>query len=159
MADFTILDVFDNDCHMVVKVQHLHDDDAPWHIEYYYFQGREGLKHKRVTDAEGFILMDDGAVAPKRDRPIRQVGEPATLHNQEQYLPSGRDWARHPEPHLDVESILNVIRNQHTARSVDTETIQRQRDDVLIPMKHNEQDTQGYVILVNHFQSLIGRTE
>lgn len=146
MPDFEILDVFDRDCHLVVKVQHLLDGSS-WHIEHYLFQGREGVRHKRRTNAAGKLLMDDGQVAPEIDDPIRE-GEKL------QVLSEGRDWATLSEPHLTEQSILEVIARNHQARVVSGWV----GDDVLVSgLQESDEDAAGCPVLVAAFTSLIGR--
>ena len=148
MPDFRILDVLDHDCHLAVKVQHLHDDGSSWYVEHYLFQGREGLKHKRSTNAAGRLLMDNDEEAPEGDSPEKLPEEAAGPHNQAQFLPEGREWKRNSEPHLHEESILNAIRQHHIICSEPDAPVQQ--DDV---------DRQGCEALAAYFQYLRGYQE
>ena len=105
MALFTILSVQDRDGALLIGVQHFSPDGSPWFIEEYQFQGREGDKHKRASNADGELLLDgSGAVAPKtEDEDGREY----------QYLPAGAAWRYQSVPHLVDESILDVIRTVH----------------------------------------------
>jgi len=101
--DFKIIAVYEQDCHLVLRVEH-YLDSLPWYKDDYIWQGREGLKRKRKTNANGSLLMDNGRVAPLRD--------------EEPYLPAGRNWARYGMPHMDDGSILETIKVAHR-RSVE----------------------------------------
>ena len=147
--DFKIVDVFVTDGQLVVKAEHYQAGGALWFVEHYIWQGREGLKQKRATNALGQLLLDDGTVAPATpdpDRPGRRIA----------FLPAGRDWLRQPAPHMDDSSILNQIRSTHRQRVASgwPTTIDR-----LPSFKPTLADGLGVETLRLKFQSLIGRQE
>ena len=145
--DFRIVDVFIQGGHLVVKAEHFKPDGSPWFTEHYLFQGREGLKHKRATNALlGQPLLDDGSVAPtelKRDND-RQVP----------VLPPGRRWARRPEPHLAEDSVLHTIRLIHRQRAAAQapNTVDR-----LVTPPPTQADNDGCGALLTQFAGLKGR--
>lgn len=139
---FAILQVVDIRCQLVVRVQHFNPDGSDWFREAYTWQGREGLKCKRMTNPDGLILMDDGEPAPTR----------VVAGQVEQYLPADRTWARYSAPHMDDSSILDIIRTVHgqgRAQGYDG-----WNDD--IQFNPNTQDEDGCSVLVAKFDSLIG---
>lgn len=147
MPDFRILDVFQQDHHLIVRAEHFNPDGSFWFLENYIWQGREGLKRKRKTDAQGRILMDDGKPAPLTDHP--------DVEERRQFLPLGRDWARHDTPHMDEGSILTTIRSIHEQRLVSgwpQGTI-----DTLALLMGNSQDEVGCPDLIGKFAALAGR--
>lgn len=144
--DFKVLDVFVQGGHLVVKAQHFKLDGTAWFTEHYLFQGREGLKHKRATNGLGQPLLDDGTVAPtelKRDN-----------NRQVPVLPTGRQWARRPEPHLAEDSILHTIRLIHRQRTAlnSPNTV----DSLVVPPA-TKADNDGCAALLTKFQGLNGR--
>lgn len=148
---FRIVNVFISDCHLVAQVEHYNFDDTVWHVEHYTFQGREGLKHKRVTNVSGEILMDNDEVAPMRRNVI--IGD-----SQVPYLPEGRDWKRHSVPHMDDESILEAIRDTHKQRLV-SGWPQNHVDSLAGREQAAQEDIDGCGILLTTFQGLIGYSE
>ena len=143
---FQILDVFPHSNHLVVKVQHLHPGGEDWFIEHYVFQGREGLKRKRMVNAEGQLLMDNGNIAPKRGIPDRPG-------KSEQFLPSGHDWARNPPPYMDETSVLQIIQSTHAERTISG----WEGDDILSELSWHQEDEDGAGILIAKLSYLKGR--
>lgn len=149
MPDFKIVGVSQVSHCLVVRVEHYHPDGSLWFIENYRFQGREGLKHKRDTDAEGFILMDDGNRAPLRAVP----NLPSTMA---EYLPAERGWARKTETHMDENSILDTIRSIHAQRLV-SGWPQGAVDVLSQSTSAIQRDVDGCSALMARFTALIGR--
>jgi hypothetical protein len=156
MADFKILGVYDQDCHLVVRVEHHHADGSFWFIENYVHDGREGIRQKRKVNGAGLLLMDDGNVAPlvNPDPPTRKAGK-VRMEDTAQYLPEGRTWDYHPAPWMDENSVLSVIRDIHGQRLV-TGFPQGQVDSAE-RMSHTDEDERGCEALVNKFLYLVGR--
>jgi hypothetical protein len=161
MAAITIKDVSLLDCRLVVQVEFHHADDTFWHIENFAFQGREGLKHKRMTNGLGEILMDNGEVAPSRV--VVQSDDPDDVDGLKtqrmQYLPEGRSWARHTTCHMDENSILDQVRDTYQQRLISgwaqghVDTISR------IPTGNIKQaDHDGCDVLLTKFAYLKGQT-
>ncbi len=144
---FKILDVFLQDCYLIVRAEHYHPDGLVWFTEYYRWQGREGLKQKKATVA-GLFLMDNGLPAPFS---IQNNGL-----SLQQYLPVGRSWKRLPPPRLDKESILDVIRGIHTKRLAEGWP---GGEDTLSPSPYQPADTTGSKILLTKFVGLKGTQE
>jgi hypothetical protein len=149
--DFKIVDVFTQDGQLVVRAEHYHPTDAAsvWFVEHYTWQGREGLKQKRATNALGQLLLDDGTVAPVEVQP----GPPDKLVP---FLPAGRDWLRQPAPHMVDDTILATIRSVHRQRRASgwpTTT------DRLPSFKFSPADALSVETLRLKFQGLIGRQE
>ena len=144
--DFKIVNVFEQDCHLVAQVEHYHPDGSFWHLEHYRWQGREGLKHGRQMNARGQLLMDNGEVAP-----LKMVGR-----LEQAYLPVGRAWARESTPYLNEECILQTIRSVHADRLVSgwpqgsVDILGRTRPDKL------QEDWDGCAQLVTKFAYLKG---
>jgi len=157
MPDFKILDVFAKDGHMVVLVEHYQSDDSFWFTENYTWPGVGGTQFKRVTNADGDILMDDGNPAPWEQRYPDQVVEsgarPAELV---QNLTAGRTWLRETTPRLDNDSVLGTIRSAHNRR---TETGWPVGTDVAPSFVLIEDNAAGCTALINKFASLKGHTE
>ncbi len=124
---------------MVVQAEHYRSDGTGWFTENYVFQGREGLKQKRKTNAQGRLLMDDATVAP---------GAP------KQFLPPGREWARHPAPHMAEESIIGTITSIHKQRLV---TGWPTGVDVISSKTFTNRDAAGVSALLAKFGHLAGR--
>ena len=148
---FEILDVFQQDSQLVVKVRHHNPDGSAWFVEHYTWQGREGLKRKRATNALGQLLLDDGTVAPTE---VVRRGPPDKVSA---FLPAGRTWLLRPGPHMDESSILSIIRSVHQQRRI-TGWPQGKVDNLPV-FKHNTSDNNGVEILRTKFQGLIGRQE
>ena len=148
--DFKIVDVFTQDGQLVVKAEHYHPSGVLWFVEHYTWQGREGLKQKRATNALGQLLLDDGTVAPSTTHP----GPPAEVIYS---LPAGRTWLLRPGPHMDRSSIVKTIRKIHKQRLV-SGWPQGQMDP-MCRFKFNGDDTTGCTGLRSHFQTLIGYQE
>lgn len=154
MPDFTILAVATRDGHLVVDVEHFDVVGAHWFYEDYVFQGREGLKRKRTTNAMGELLMDDGRVAPTRLDP----DDPAGLTSG-QYLPVGRTWQLQSTPWMGDESILTTIRSIHAQRLVSKFP---GKDNRLTPnskLKPSGDDTGGVGQLLTKFSRLVDYSE
>lgn len=149
MADFKIVDVFTQDGQLIVKAEHYHATGSLWFVENYTWQGREGLKQKRATNALGQLLLSDNSVAPSR---IVRPGLPDVL---EQYLPTGAQWKYRPGPHMDEASILSVIASIHQQRLA--AGWPQGQVDVLRRFKPTQEDEGGIVGLTLGFQSLKGR--
>ena len=151
MIDFKIIDIFEHYFCLIVLAEHYHADGGFWFRENYRWLGSEGLIQKRATDSEGRPLLDNGELAPTR---------PADNHRPEEvaYLPSGRDWARLPAPHVDEGSILDTIRSIHAQRLV-TGFPQGTIDRVsAIPdSKITQRDRDGCPVLIAKFAYLKGR--
>ena len=146
--DFKIIDVHNQDSHLAVCVEHYNVDGTLWFTENYTWQGREGLKQKRATNADGDILLTDGTVAPYLA--TNDVGI------AEQYLPEGKSWQLRPAPHMDDESILTTIRATHKDRLVSGWP---STTDTLSPCSCTNEDVDGCDTLVSKFTSLIGCEE
>lgn len=146
--DFQLIDITNVQSHLVVTAEHYHPDGSFWFRENYVWQGREGLKRKRKTDAEGRILMDDGQRAPLR------LGIDDELVP---YLPSGRTWARLPAPHMDEESILTTMRSIHQQRLI-SGWPQGRIDKIsrISESKIRQEDRDGCPILIAKFAALKG---
>ena len=145
-----VTDVFQQDCHLIVRAEHYHPDGTFWFLENYRWQGREGLKRKRVTNTAGRLLMDNGKVAPLRI----EDGDSTPVA----YLPKGREWARRSTPHMDEDSILDTIRSIHRQRLTSgwpqgtVDLVSR-----ISPDKIRQQDRDGCPQLINKFAYLVGR--
>ena len=151
--DFRIVDVFELDCHLIVKVEHYNADDSFWHVENYRWQGREGLAQKRRrSEITGNLMMDNG-----EDAPIRAAADGDPEHA---YLPEGRTWARLPAPYMDDESILSQIRETHAARLVSgwpqgsVDVVGRIPDERIAQI-----DRDGCATIFARFESLKERSE
>jgi len=145
---FKIVNIFQQDAHLVVQVEHYNPDGTFWFLEHYRWQGREGLKRKRATNAQGEILLEDGSVAPYSDPP----GE------LEQYLPEGAKWQYLPGPHLDESNILGTIQTIHQRRLASGWP--QGRVDILArtaPHKLRQEDHDGSPQLLSKFDSLKDR--
>ena len=153
MADFKILDVFEQNWHMVVLAEHYQPDDSFWFTEYYTFPGVEGVKRKRTTNSDGECIMDNGEVAPTHKITSDRPDKPGI---SVQYLPESRDWAREPAPHLNAESILSIIRSVHARRTKSGWAVQT---DSLPPLPVNAVNEAGITVLINTFDSLKEYTE
>ena len=152
MPDFKILDVFEKDCNMVVLVEHYQSDDSFWFTEYYIWQGVQGTKFKRVTNAEGDVLMDDGNPAPWSQRNPDEVIKPGAIPAElVQTLPPDREWLRETTPWMDNESILGTIRSTHNRR---TETGWPVQHDELPSFQLTERNAEGCTALINKFAAL-----
>ena len=149
MPDGQIVAMGTLDGHLVVVVDHFHPGGSFWFREDYTWEGREGLKHKRMTDRQGRILMDNDQPAPYRAREDPGRTPP-------QYLPAGRDWKRHTHPHMDDDSILDVIRSIHRQRLLSGWT---RVDRPLQPgqLRCKQEDRDGCNHLVTRFQHLLGQ--
>jgi len=151
--DYRIVDVFINDFRLCVKADHYHPDGSFWFTEHYTFLGREGLKQKQATDAQGNVLMDDGTPAPTR------AGGRVPINASERipYLPSGRSWKYRPGPHMSDNSILEAISSIHKQRLVTGWP--QGKVDSLKPRRASsmtQADRDGCAILNVAFQHLIG---
>lgn len=107
---FRIVDVRAEYGQMVVEVQHFLPDGGHAYFELYTFQGRENTKHPKVVNADGFVLLKTGEIAPFR----------ATRFGLRQYEPEGREFARESFPHLEDDSLLRVIQKIHGLRDPET---------------------------------------
>jgi hypothetical protein len=145
--DFKIINVHNQDSHLAVYVEHYHVDGTLWFTENYTWQGREGLKQKRATDADGRILLTDGTVAPYLTNDCEIA---------EQYLPEGKSWELLPGPRMDDESILTTIRAIHRDRLVSGWP---STTDTLRPCVCTNKDVDGCDALVSKFTPLVGREE
>jgi hypothetical protein len=148
--DFKIVDVFTQDGQLVAKAEHYHPSGALWFVEHYTWQGREGLKQKRATNALGQLLLDDGTVAPSTTRP----GPPVEVIYS---LPAGRSWLRQPAPHMVNDSILATIRSIHQQRLASGWP--QGKVDQLPGFKPDSTDESGAETLRLKFQILIGHQE
>ena len=152
MPDFKILDVFEQQCHLIVLAEHYQPDESFWFTEYYVWQGREGTHFKRVTNADGDMLMDDGNPAPWGQSNLDEVAIPGAIPPiQKQRLTPGRTWLRETTPSMDNDSILDTIRSTHSRR---TETGWPVQTDTLPSFNMTEKDAEGCVALINKFASL-----
>lgn len=140
---FKILDVFQDDGHLVVRVQHF-QNDLPWFKEDYVWQGREGLKRKRMTNAKGEILLGDQTVAPFDE-------------DGHQFLPPGAKWRYRAAPHMDENSILSVIRSIHAERLFAGTPYTDGTSTTNRPSSND--DRSGVGKLIAKFAGLKGRTE
>ena len=147
--DFKIVDVFAHYGQVVFAVEHYNPDGSFWHLEHYTFQGREFFLHKRVTDAAGKFLLDDGTVAPER------IVRPGPPEIREQYLPDGRAWRYHTAPQRPPESVLNIITAEHQKRRLTG--WQQGNVNTLSSFRPARADQDGCAGLVAHFQGLKGR--
>jgi hypothetical protein len=158
-ADFRIVDIWSQDGQMVLEVEMFHPDGTFWHFENFIFQGREGLKRPRVTNAQGEALMDNGVPAPWNNphnpNPITSE-EILTENNRMQYLPPGRHWKRSWSFFLDESSILLVIQSVYEERLI-TNWVDGQSRLIEPPMEGNLLDKFGVTELVNHFTYLKDR--
>ena len=154
MADFKILDIFAQDGQLVARVAHYHPaaPAAVWFVEHYTWQGCEGLKRKRATNALGQLLQDDDSVAPTR---LKQSERPERLDNVEQFLAAGRTWKLRPGPHMVEDSILIRIRGIHKERLLSGWP--HGQADVLGRCRGSPDDTLGAPALLAHFRYMIGR--
>lgn len=148
--DFMIVDVFTQDGQLVVKAEHYHPTGALWFVEHYTWQGREGLKQKRATNALGQPLLDDGTVAPSTTNP----GPPVQVIY---WLPDGRSWLRLPAPHMVNHSILTTIRSIHRQRL--TSGWPQGKIDRLPAFKFSPEDEAGCPVLLTKFRLLVGQQE
>ncbi len=142
--DFRIIAVSEHDGHLLVEVEHFHPDGSFWYFENYIWQGREGTRKPRLLDAQGFVQLEGGGVAPW------QIG---TNDELVQYLPDGREWFRSSSPHLDNNSILGVIQQVHAART-DTGWVRGQSRLSEPPLQPRAEDETGIGILLSKFQAL-----
>lgn len=149
MASFKILDIFARDGQLVVKVEHYNPDNTVWFMEHYIWQGREGLKQKRATNALGQPLMDNGLMAPST---VLQGSPDLVIY----LLPLGRTWLRRPGPYMVDDSILNVIRSIHQQRLASGWP---SRSNRLSPFKHTTYDDIGVLVLITQFMRLVGWIE
>ena len=146
---FEILDVFQQDSQLVVKVRHHNPDGSAWFVEHYTWQGREGLKRQRRVNALGEPLLDDGTVAPTR---VVRPGPPETV---EWFVPAGREWAYNNRPRMNEVDILNVIAATHKQRLI-TGWAQGTVDQ-LGSFKSTPADEVGCPVLLAHLTALKGR--
>ena len=153
MSHYRITEIFEQDGWCVVQVDMLHADGSFWHRENFRWRGGQGLCQKRQTNPAGEILMDDGLPAPTRAIRPTVPGDADT----EQYLPSGRQWARRHTPHMEEDSILGVIESIYKQRLLSGWP--QGQTDILsrIPMDRIQQrDLDGCPALVTHFAHLKG---
>lgn len=150
--DFRIIRVIAVNGLLVVDVDHFNADDSLWFEEEYLWRGREGDKHKRVTNDQGNLLMDDDDVAPVR---LKADGD------EEQYLPAGREWKLDTaRPHMAEGSILSTIRDIHRQRSVERARwqsytgLKRAADRV----QPSEADSAGVAKLLTAFGAMQGQS-
>jgi len=148
--DFKIIEVYASSGHLVVTAEHYNANGSLWFVEHYTWQGREGLKQKRATNALGQLLLDNGTVAPTEVR----RGPPDELAA---FLPPGRNWLRQPAPHMVDDSILSVIRAIHKQRLASGWP--QGKVDTLQTFKSASTDHAGVTVLLAKFRSLIGRAE
>jgi hypothetical protein len=146
---FKIIDVEEIDCHLVFCVEHYNADDTFWFLENYRWPGREGNKHKRTTNSQGDILMDNGEVSPT---------EEDSLGNDMSYLPEGREWAYETAPRVSERLVLSQILSNHNLRLA-SGWPQGSRDTVsrLPEGKIAQVDRDGCSALLAHLQGLKGR--
>ena len=151
MSDFKVISVWEQDCHLIVTAEHYHPDASFWFTENYRWQGREGLRHKRSTNARGELLLSDGTVAPTRNN---------VLGESEAYLPGGTDWQRNAGIHMDNNAVLGVIRTIHGERLL-SGWPQGQRDVVqsVSVERLSQEDQDGCSVLTAAFSSLVGLEE
>ena len=148
--DFRIVEVYISSGQLVVRAEHFKPDGSAWFTEHYTWQGREGLKQKRATNALGQLLQDDDSIAPTR---IIRRGPPDEV---EQFLEAGKTWKRLPAPHMVDDSILGTIRSIHRQRLA---TGYPNRIDQLRAPTPTAADVAGCPVLLAKFQVLIGRQE
>jgi len=148
--DFKITEVYISSGHLVVTAEHYNANGSLWFVEHYTWQGREGLKQKRATNALGQLLLDDGTVAPVA---VRR----GPLDELVAFLPPGRNWLRQPAPHLVDDSILGTIRSIHKQRLATGWP--QGKVDTLRTFKPAPTDHAGVAVLLAKFRLLVGRTE
>lgn len=149
--DFRIVDVYLSSGQLVVTAEHFNPDGSAWFTEHYTWQGREGLKQKRATNALGQLLQDDNTVAPTR---VTRRGPP---DETEQFLEAGKTWKLRPGPHMVDDSILSTIRSIHRQRLATGWP--QGKIDQLPTFKSGPADNLGSDALKLRFQGLIGHQE
>ena len=146
MADYRILSVGDHDSQLCVEVEHFNADGTHWFFEEYHWQGREGLKRKRQTDAQGRPLMDNG-------QPVPLIPDPDT-GDMIPVLPSGREYALGNTPHMVDDSIFTTIESIHRNRGTNQGYDGRR---LSLSLSATLEDHAGIGQLVAKFASLNGR--
>jgi hypothetical protein len=150
-AHFRILAVRSEYGHLVVEAEHFNPDGSFAYFENYLWQGREGDKHARVTNARGQLMLDDDTVAPLRIKNPRP-GLPDTP--LEQYRPEGRQWKRYATPHMDSGSITSTIEAIHSQRLI-TGWSKGQSRLTVSPHDGLQKDRDGVAALVSKFVGLV----
>lgn len=142
--DFRIIRVFDSNAHLVFQVEHYNADGSVWFTEHYTWQGREGLRRKRMVNRKGELLLSDQSIAP-RDQDGRQ------------YLPAGKKWRYRPGTHMGQESILDTIRTTHDQRLM-SGWPQGSADELATALATPE-DVDGITAMNRTFRGLVGYSE
>ena len=147
MSHIEIVNMFEQDCFLIVQAEHYHDDGAFWFMEHYRWCGDEGLKQKRATDDQGRALLDDDSLAPTRIVDGEEVP----------YRPEGRTWKRHAAPYMDDFSIWETIVKDHNTRKasgfgggVDVLSRVTLPDDIAAHMQS------GMSTLLTRFNTIVG---
>jgi hypothetical protein len=150
-ADFRIIDVRAEYGHLIVEVQHFNPDGSHWFYENYTWRGEQQYHRPRVVDQLGRIppftrmfLASDGREAPtKADR----------NGNLFHYLPVDEDWLFQRRPHLDDNSILDVVQQIHGQRSI-TGWAKGQQRLSTHPLDATDEDRAGAPFLTSRFAGL-----
>ena len=145
-ATFRIIDVRVEYNHLVVEGQHFNEDGSHWFYENYTFAGREQHKHPRVVDGLGRLFLSTGEEAP--------LATDSTGYT-DYYLPQGAEWLLHSRPYLEAGSILGVMAQTHTERSVSGWDKGEFRLTTH-PLDYGDADITGAPYLKQRFQEIAG---
>jgi len=147
MSHIEVINMFEQDCFLVVQAEHYHDDGGFWFSEHYRWCGDEGLRQKRATDSDGNALLEDDSLAPTNTIDSEEVA----------FLPEGQDWKYLAAPHMDDSSIWEVIIQDHNTRKVahfggGVDVLRRVTlpDDITVRMQS------GMSTLLTRFNTIVG---
>ena len=146
MSHIEVVNRFEQDGFFVVEAEHYHDDGSFWYSEHYRWVSTEGNKRKRLSDADGRLVLDDGSLAP---RTTDSTGVSTDT------LPEGRQWALRPGPHMDDGSVWSVIIQDHEARR---EVYAGGRNTLARTPTHGEAEeiASGNTALLTRFADVVG---
>jgi hypothetical protein len=150
---FDIISITTHRGQVVIRVQHVRDDGLNCCREDYTIGGRQWSVHQRCTNDQGDLLMDDGEVAPKEQEDARGRDEGVYYY---QYLPAGRSWSYHTEPHLKTDDILETIRNTHARRPGNHDGYNGWQADKL-QFKPSQSDIDGCANLCVYLAGAVGQ--
>ncbi len=144
--DVRIVDVRAEYGQMVVEVQHFHPDGSHWFFEHYTYQGRQYFQRPWLLDAEGFPQLASGGRAQLRDG-----------NKNTPLLRTGESLLRENRPHLEDQSVFDVIQMIHAQRLITGWTHGAQRLTTS-SLDSSFLDRAGASPLVSRFQSLIDQS-
>ena len=105
---FRVVDVRAEYGQLILEVEHFGADGRFWFFEAYTWQGREGGRHPRALDSDGYVLLNNG------DRAPLTVGPIGTLVP---YAPVGTRFMRSQGLYVTEDAVLAVIQQTHAKRA------------------------------------------